>query len=159
YYMEPAHERELRITLAVDSYMPEVRLPEGESTCEPLPMEPETVVGAVRTASLNFVRRRWLGIGAAGVLLLALVIALAFHRKTSLDLFWAPVTQQPGPVLICMGQPIVYNLLSAQAQDSIQGFGAPQQLGASPGDEVLPKKDLVILPDRYVALGDAVCLV
>jgi hypothetical protein len=47
YYMEPAHEQELRITLPVDSYMPEARFPAGESTCAPsLPVEPEEVPGA-----------------------------------------------------------------------------------------------------------------
>jgi hypothetical protein len=158
YYMEPAHEQELRITLPVDSYMPEARFPAVESTGAPsLPVEPETLVAVVRKA--NFVTRTWLGIAAAGVLLLSVVIALALHRKNNLDLFWAPVTQQSGPVLICMGQPIVYNLLSAQAQDSIQGFGASHSPLESASGEALPKKDLVILPDRYVALGDAVCLV
>jgi len=129
-----------------------------ESTGAPsLPVEPETLVAVVRKA--NFVRRTWLGIAAAGVLLLSAVIALALHRKNNLDLFWAPVTQQSGPVLLCMGQPIVYNLLSAQAQDSIQGFGASHSPLESASGEALPRKDLVILPDRYVALGDAVCLV
>ncbi len=54
-----------------------------------------------------------------------------------------------------MGQPIVYNLKSIQAQDAIQGILAPETAG---GADAIPKKDLLILSDRYVDLGDAVCL-
>ena len=163
YYMEPAHARELRIALPVDSYMPKVQLPAVESAVEskaasPL-LEPETLVAVAGSAPAKSTRRRWfLGIAAAGVLMLSVVVTFAFHRKSNLDLFWAPVTQQPGPVLICMGQPIAYNLLSAQAQDKLHRVARQAPL-ESPADEALARKDLVILPDRYVALGDAVCLV
>jgi hypothetical protein len=159
YYMDPTHEQELRITLPVDSYIPEARLPAVETTGAPSLLEPETLA-VVRKAPSNSMRRRWLlGTASAGLLTLSVVIALALHKKSSLDLFWAPVTQQPSPVLIVMGQPIVYNLLSAQAQASLHGAGALQPSLESPADKALSRKDLVILPDRYVALGDAVCLV
>jgi len=153
-YTEPGHEREIRIT--------ETRFPAGGSTgAAPLPLEqPETRVEAARTPPTNSIRRRLLlGIATVAVLLLSAVIALAIRRKTNLDLFWAPVTQQPGPVLICMGQPIVYTLLSAQAQASLHGIDPSQPPLKSPADEGPAKKDLVILPDRYLALGDAFCLV
>jgi hypothetical protein len=122
-------------------------------------MEPETLVAMVRKAPAKSIRRRWvLGIAAAAMVILSVVIVFALHRKSDLDLFWAPVTQQPGPVLICIGQPIAYNLLSAQAQDKLRR-SARQPPQDSPGDETLAKKDLVVLPDRYVALGDAISLV
>jgi hypothetical protein len=160
--MDPAHEQELRITLPVDSYLPEARLPAVESAAgsdaAPSLLEPETVAVA-RKAPSNSIRRRWLlGTAAAGVLILAGGITLALHRKSNLDLFWAPVTQQPGPVLICMGQPLAYSLLSAQAQDRLHRTVRQPPLEPA-SDEALARKDLVILPDRYVALGDAICLV
>ena len=159
YYMDPAHERELRITLPVDSYMPEARLPAVESDAAPSLLEPATLA-VVRKAPSNSLRRGWLfAIAAAGVVTLSVVITLALHKKSNLDLFWAPVTQQPGPVLIVMGQPIAYNLLSAQAQAKLRGTVTWQPPLESPPGETLLRKDLVILPDRYVALGDAVCLV
>jgi hypothetical protein len=144
YYQEPAHEAEPRIELVSGSYIPEFHA-NRESTA-PAP------------------RRRWrhwvaAGIGGA-VLLAAIALLLlwpAWHRS-DVERFWAPTLQAQGPVLICLGQPVAYNLRSAQAQDSIQGIVTPAP--AEPGpNEVIPKKDLVVLPDRYVALGDAACLV
>jgi len=143
----------------VESYVPESGFPAGEATDVPsLRAEPEAGVAAARAARSKTVRRRWL-IAAAAVLILSGVVSLTFHRKNNLDLFWAPVTQQPGPVLISMGQPIVYTLLSAEAQANLHGIGAPKPPAESPADQAPAKKDLVILPDRYLALGDAFCLV
>jgi len=160
YYTEQAYGREIRITLPEHSYKPEIRSQLEESTSSPsLPVQPPERPVAVQTARSRSVRRRWIGIAAVSMLVLSGVIALAFHRKTNLDLFWAPVTQQPGPVLICLGQPIVYTLLSAQAQARLHGIGASQTPLDSAVDEAPAKKDLVILPDRYAALGDAFCLV
>jgi hypothetical protein len=58
-----------------------------------------------------------------------------------------------------VGQPIAYNLKSARAQDEIQGFDAPPPASAPPQRDAIPKDDLIILRDRYVALADAICLV
>jgi hypothetical protein len=144
YYQEPAHEAEARIELVSGSYIPEFHV-NRESTA-PMP------------------RRRWrlgliAGIGGA-VLLGAIALLLlwpAWHRS-DVELFWGPVLQAQGPVLICMGQPLAYNPRSSQAQDSLHGIGPPDAVEPGP-NEVIPRKDLVILPDRYVALGDAACLV
>jgi hypothetical protein len=171
YYKSEGADRPVRIEIPPGQYTPkfifqhapaesdkpESRFTAAESTFAPsLPVER---LAEARIAPANTHRRRWLGIAAAGVIILSVVITLSFHRKTSLDLFWAPVTQQPGPVLISMGQPIVYTLVSAQAQASLHGLGASQPPLESPTDVAPGKKDLVILPDRYVALGDAFCLV
>jgi hypothetical protein len=145
YYQETVHDAELRIEMLPGSYVPEFHL--NEHTAPP----------AVRRH-----RRPALIAGISGVVVLAgVAVALLWPgwRRSDVERFWSSTLQAPGPVLICMGQPIVYNLLSAQAQDKIQGIGAPQPSNESPGNEAIPKKDLVILPDRYVALGDAVCLV
>jgi hypothetical protein len=57
-----------------------------------------------------------------------------------------------------MGQPVTYNLRSAQAQDAIQGFG-PAAPSGKPPHPAIREEDLILVRDRYVALGDAVCLV
>src|SRR5260370_526512 len=59
----------------VDSYLP--------SLPETLPVEPETLVAVVRKAPTNAIRRTWLGIAAAGVIVLSVVIALALHKKSN----------------------------------------------------------------------------
>ena len=145
YYQEPAHEAEARIELVSGSYIPEFHV-NGVST----PQAP---------------RRRWrYAVTAAicGAVLLgviALVLLWPAWRLSDVDRFWGPVLQAQGPVLICLGQPVAYNLRSAREQDGIQEIGgtpAPSEPGPN---EVILRKDLVILPDRYIALGDASCLV
>jgi hypothetical protein len=99
------------------------------------------------------------GVGAAALLVLAVAQVWPRWSRSSLDEFWAPVLKSPGPVLISMGQPIAYVLRSAQAQDAIQGVGTPQPPGDAAASDFIPKKDLLVLPERYIMLGDAVCLV
>src|SRR5262249_51898297 len=81
-------------------------------------------------------------------------------KSSALDRFWAPALRAPGDVLICVGQPVAYNLISAAAQDQIQNM---TDHGSTPdpgfGQPAIPLNQLVVLWDRYVALGDAVCLV
>jgi len=55
-----------------------------------------------------------------------------------------------------VGQPIVYNLKSTLAQDEIQGIIAGKNKAHA--DDVIHMRDLLILSDRYVDLGDAVSL-
>jgi hypothetical protein len=117
------------------------------------------------------IRRRYWSIsgGAAAVTLLAVAVTLALTlafpgalpgwKRSDLDRLWSPLLKAPGQVLICVGQPVAYNLKSAQAQDEIQGFEAPQPPGSPPAGRLIRPEDLIILWDRYVALGDAVCLV
>jgi hypothetical protein len=141
YYQEPAHSAEVRIELHSGSYVALFDF-NGSVAREPkLPRSRITIVA-----------------GGAALLLLVLTIASAIrHRQTSaLDYLWSPLLTSPGTVLISVGQPIAYNLKSPQAQDAIQGIGTPPAGFAA--EDAIPKKDLIILPDRYVALGDATCL-
>ena len=142
YYQEPGHESEPRIELLSGSYLAEFHF---------------NGTGSART-------KRWrIYAAVAGGLILAAVAVLSGGLLTkravlsSLEQLWAPVLEAPGTILICVGQPIVYNLKSIQAQDAIQGIGVPD---VQPGSdtEVIARKDLLILSDRYVDLGDAVCL-
>lgn len=150
YYHDPAHEGELRIELAPGSYVLDFQT-NGHSAPPPQPAA----------------RRRWVltlavaasGAGAVLVLALGAALALPHWTQSDLDRFWAPLLESPGNVMVSVGQPVTYNMRSAQAQDALQGLtGAEPAPDAGTGAGELKKDDLVILRDRYVALGDAVCL-
>ena len=146
YYQEPGHETEARIDLLSGSYVAEFHV---------------EAAGARRTKAPR-IRKRYalIAAGAAisALLALASALALAHQRRSDLDQLWAPLVQAPGTALISVGQPIVYNLKSIQAQDAIQGINGPRQSGELPPGDDIPRRDLLILADRYLALGDAVCL-
>jgi hypothetical protein len=148
YYQEPGHESEQRIDLLPGSYIAEFHAANGNSHDS--------------HAAPSRDRRRWLRIGlsvaVAAMAVLVLTLLSPEGRDTELQQLWRPVVKAPGTVLISLGQPIVYNLRSAQAQDEIQGIGTEQPGSGPPPDSIL-KKDLVILPDRYAAMGDVICLV
>jgi len=173
YYQELGHESEARIELPSGSYIAEFHFNggAGREVAAGADIAPEVrpVVApvAASVAAPKPVGKRYAVItgGVAGVALLALALTLALPgwQRSDLDQLWSPLLKAPGPVLICVGQPVAYNLRSAQAQDAIQGFEVPPP-PASPGappsaQRVIREDDLIILSDRYVALGDAVCLV
>lgn len=151
YYQQSGHENEPRIELLSGSYAIAFHPYEAPSSAE-----------AIAVAQVPWWRRRRLLAIASvcGVTALLLVLLLVPLRTASRDLdrLWGPMLKVSGPVFICVGQPITYNLRSSAAQDAIQ-FDPPHQPGEKLGNDAIPKKELVILYDRYVALGDAVCLV
>lgn len=152
YYQQPGHENEPRLELLSGSYAIDFHYCEAPPRAEPTP---------VARPSWWRRRRAWLltgGLVLAGVAA-ALMLWISPSGATH-DLYhlWAPMLKDSGPVLLCVGQPITYNLRSSAAQDAIQAV-SPRPPTESLGDDAIPKKDLVILYDRYVALGDAVCLV
>jgi len=145
YYQEAGHESEPRIDLVSGGYVPEFHNGNG------LP----AAVAAHR-------RWHWTHAAAGGtalILLSAMAWALLDWRRSSLEQFWSPILDAPGTVLISLGQPVAYNLVSAQAQDRIQAAAAdPASARATFASGPIAKNELVILRDRYLALGDAVCL-
>jgi len=145
YYQEPGHESELRISLPAGSYAPEFHALEFGT------------LGSIHLPG----RRRHTGIlAAAGVMaIVAAAAALVWPRwsRSDLERFWGPILDTPGTVLICLGQPPAFNLRDDAAQTRLEeefASGDPAALPAS-----IPIKDLIVIPDRYVALGDAACLV
>ena len=145
YYQDYTHEGEGQIELLPGSYVVEFHL---NGTEPPPPVKPR-------------LKRHGLMIACAAAAILfvvAAILVLEHRRRPALDQLWAPLLDSPGPVLLCVGQPIVYNLRSTYAQDRIQGIvGAPAAREPRPPDTI-SRKDLLILGDRYVDLGDAVCL-
>ena len=186
YYQEPGHESDVRIELLSGSYIAEFHfngtsVVNGASGADVADVADAAdvadvtsvadVTGAAGSAGVVDVadvaaprrppRRYWLiaaGVGAVALVTLALTMGLPRWGRTDLDLLWGPVLKSPGTVLICVGQPVAYNLKSRKAQDEIQDARTPQRPNSSPADGVIRAEDLIILWDRYVALGDAECL-
>jgi len=144
YYQENGGHSEIRIDLLPGSYVAEFH-----------PVTVPEPVQEPRRASV-------IGLSLALAALAAVVLCaalLSHYQGSALDTFWSPVLRAPGTVLICVGQPIAYNLVSASAQDKLQkkeDSADPQLAGSDNG--AIPRKDLIVLRDRYVALGDAICL-
>ncbi len=153
YYQMAGHDRELRIDLPAGSYLPDFHLP----------AEPAT--GAAVSPGPRVVSRRYVLAGSAA--LAALLIAALFlarparNPKTLVDQFWAPILQSSGPILLCVGQPKVYNLLGSLETEMSRRMPGP---GQRPTDAAMKDKLTVtvgqIVPnwDRYLAIGDAICL-
>jgi hypothetical protein len=75
-----------------------------------------------------------------------------------MDQLWGPILGAEGDVVICMGQPVAYNLRSPSAQAHIQ-FRSTEADHRAHAQGSIPMKDLVILRDRYITLNDAISLV
>jgi len=147
YYQEAGRESEYRIDLVAGGYVPEFHKANG--------LHPPVVAPRGRNWLWTYAAA-----GLAALILLAAVAwALPGWRRSSLEQFWSPILDAPGTVLISLGQPVAYNLVSAQAQDRIQAAAAnPASAPATFASGPIAKNELVILRDRYLALGDAVCL-
>jgi hypothetical protein len=172
YYQEPGHESEVRIELLSGSYIAEFHFNgsggpgaasvAGTATAAEVAEVAPVVAVVAEVASSGRPRKRYavLAGGVAAVALVAVVLTLVLPRwgRTDLDQLWGPVLKSPGTVLICVGQPVAYNLKSRQAQDAIQDAHTPQRPNSTPANGVIRAEDLIILWDRYVALGDAECL-
>uniref|UniRef100_Q01TK3 Uncharacterized protein n=1 Tax=Solibacter usitatus (strain Ellin6076) TaxID=234267 RepID=Q01TK3_SOLUE len=156
YYQEPGHESEVRIDLLAGSYIAEFHFNESAGTAI------LDVPGIADAAAPPPPRKHYPVItGVAATALLALAVTVGYTRwgRTDLDALWAPVLKSPGTVLICVGQPVAYNLKSRRGQDEIQDARTPQRPNSSPVSGLIRAEDLVILWDRYVALGDVECLI
>lgn len=145
YYQDAGHESEPRIDLLPGSYIAEFH--DGTNELHP-PVKPYWPLW-MRIAS---------SVALAAVVVLVLTLLSPRWRDSELEQLWRPVIAAPGTILVSLGQPIAYNLKSVEAQDALQGILAAPPQPQPPADYIL-KKDLVILPDRYLAFGDVICLV
>jgi hypothetical protein len=144
YYQEPGHESESHIELLTGSYVVEFHFNAVAAVAAPRRRKRHVLIVAVSIAAV--------------ITMFAAGLAVERPKRSDLNQLWAPLLQARGPVLFCVGQPIVYNLKSTYAQDAIQGIIEGQAASEHGTDDVIRMKDLLILSDRYVDLGDAVCL-
>ncbi|HLK47226.1 MAG TPA: hypothetical protein VKT49_03775 [Bryobacteraceae bacterium] len=144
YYQDPQHHGETRIELHPGSYVPTFH------SADPAPAPSRRV----------FPWRVGLTLGLAAVVLISPMLYLfATGGQSDLDRFWGPMLDAPGGVLFCLGQSRVYSFRSDSRQKEIESFieSAPSRDFTS-SQEMIPLNQLVPEWDRYIALGDANCL-
>jgi hypothetical protein len=116
YYGDERHRHELRMGLIPGSYIPKFSLPQHgaavASDTEPHPHAANIEAGAEAflehavPAGLPVSRRtiRPWGFAFAAVVLVASALAYGWlHRPTAQELFWKPILDTPGPVLLAVG--------------------------------------------------------
>jgi hypothetical protein len=122
YYGEEKHRSELRIGLIPGSYIPrftryaQAAVTEPDITLEPRVASPQTQ-SAGAEHDQEPLQKQLVGLGAAGrtsrsslvyglsaALLIAGFLGYSWlHRETAQDLFWKPVLETPGSVLLAVG--------------------------------------------------------
>jgi hypothetical protein len=147
YYQDPEHHGETLIELRPGSYVPQFRPGTGSAH-------------ATATAKTGLTRRLpvYVLIGAAVVLSPLIYFSSSWHRS-DLERFWGPMLNEPRGVLFCLGQSRVYSFRSDARQKEIEATvraSTPPDLNTS--QATIPLSQLVPVWDRYMALGDAKCL-
>ena len=118
YYYEPEHTGELRIELRPGSYVPEFKFAQAQAVASssaeasltdeaselalPAQLSPQLdVPDRISTPK----KRKYLQLASLGALLLmaSVLFASAYLRTSAQKLFWRPILQNRGPVLISVG--------------------------------------------------------
>jgi hypothetical protein len=166
YYGDEKHRSELRVGLSPGSYIPHFGLPlhashaEQMAVSEPLVAQPDASLGHLDIASdphlepnseVRSPRRRrahylWLCLACAVVVIAGGLWYGWLHRETAQDLFWKPVLDTPGRVLLAIG-------------DVPNGPPTPAEEDGN-GDAPTPVLAPVVTPDpsRTVPFADAVTM-
>jgi hypothetical protein len=118
YYYDSAHDGELIVELPSGSYVPLFRAPEPAPQPESPAPQPELVPQSAFEASSAMAvrqvpRRRWLFLAFLFGLALAASFAIGwqlrdfrdFQPPTSIDRFWAPITNGTTTATYCLGEP------------------------------------------------------
>jgi hypothetical protein len=144
YYQDPVHHDEPRIELRPGSYVPAFHA--ADPAAPPPKRRPSW--------------RLMVAAGTAAALLVASVFALAAGAwHSDLDRFWGPMLDTPGGVLFCLGQSRVYSFRSDARQKQVEALiEASPSRDLNSSQEAVPLSQLVPEWDRYIALGDAKCL-
>ncbi len=152
YYQQPEHASELRIELNPGSYIPEFHFPDTPVTAPPPALAPPPTALTRRKLLIAACVTAVVAIAGVGVL-------SPRWRRSDLERFWGPMLDAPGGVLFCLGQPRAYNLRSdAEQRDLENRIEGPPGGALESAKESIPLQRLVPMWDRYVALGDATCL-
>lgn len=98
YYADPQHSTEVRFHLPKGSYIPDF-LPAGTP-------EPTEVVESIPEAKpRSWLRAHYLHVSlAAACLAIGALWLIARPQPSASELFWAPITNMPGSVLVCYPQ-------------------------------------------------------
>ncbi len=146
FYDRAGNGSGIRIVLAAGSYVPEFRKNPVEEP--PALRQPD--------AGSNRGRTWW----AVALGILALVAGYLYFRTppSALADFWQPTLHSPKPVVICLGQPVVYHL-SRRLHERYRQTLPPDR---PPGPYIIPLKpgdieasDILPVPDQYVGAGSA----
>jgi hypothetical protein len=151
----------VQIDLPTGSYTPSFRF---QST-----PQPEILTSSIDNLPENKPKSRRLIAGALVILVTAIAVGSFFYfrsedrSRSSLDIFWGPASGTPGrPILICIGQPVVYMPYIKQYQryssTNPKAFrsGLDRLTKALPlqPDEKLAWGDLNLADDLGIAVGD-----
>ncbi len=163
YYLEPGRDQELRIDLPAGAYIPQIYQPAVRSPQAVAPSELAVAAPLVSSIPDRRVARRSRRPLIVAAVALPVVIAAAAYiasnsrTPTKVDLFWAPMLTQAGPVVLCVGQGHTYKLKG----DLDRLFESQAELPeGSPGPAgVVPLSDIVPVWDRTIGINDALTLV
>jgi hypothetical protein len=159
YYEAEGADHEIRIEIPPGQYAPKFVFQPARTTLAPASYieEDHSTAQQSKLAALSVLRPGWrkLVTATVGVLAVSVMIAVTFYRQTSLDRFWEPVMRQPGPVLICLGQPKTYAFNRSQgALDAwFTAKSAGQTTPAPP--PLITLEDLVPTWDHHISIDDA----
>jgi hypothetical protein len=157
YYQIPGHERELKVDLPPGSYAPDFHMPAGPTAI----IAASPAIAPVATpASVRAPRLWWLAVPAAVIVAVLAIAHFWPKQRTVVDEFWTPMLRSPEPVLLCVGQPKVYNLVGNLELDIAKKIPSHSRLPPDAANEKITTTLGSIVPnwDRYLALGDALCL-
>jgi hypothetical protein len=167
YYVDEKHRPELRVGLTPGSYIPRFTLPgqarhaalesEIDAGTPDSPLESHTA--HVQISSLNapelskptpWWNRWYVGVSAAAIIAAAVFVGFSsLHRANPEDLFWKPVLDTPGPVLVAVGDhpngpPTIPN---------VDGSGNPMTpVPSSDSSQTVPFSDTVTIAKVVGAL-------
>jgi len=150
YYLDPSHHGELRIMLPQGGYVPEFTIPPRTAEAERAPE---------KTLAPDWTRRA-LSIAGVGILVAAVAaLWLTQSPQRDLDRFWAPLVQDPGGVLICVGQPSRIYTITGPRQDALRARmdgGADSAEAQEPA--TLSTRELALAWKNFIYFGDSVCM-
>jgi hypothetical protein len=112
YYVDERHRSELRMGFVPGSYVPRFTLPGAAGRAGAEPNGEENGIASEHNGSAiahvtkpASAQRGWI-LAAALAIIIVLLAAAGFrllHRPSAQDLFWQPVIETPGPVLLAVG--------------------------------------------------------